>query len=88
MKISRMKKGEWSKIRAFFDLETDEGFNIKGFKLIEGIEGMFVGFPSQQNKDGEYKDTIFADKTLKQQVNKLALDFYSNDKSNDSDVPF
>lgn len=83
-----MKKGEWSKIRAFFDLETDEGFNIKGFKLIEGIEGMFVGFPSQQNKDGEYKDTIFADKTLKQQVNKLALDFYSNDKSNDSDVPF
>tara|TARA_B100001939_G_scaffold320845_1_gene310027 strand:+ start:2992 stop:3258 length:267 start_codon:yes stop_codon:yes gene_type:complete len=88
MKISRMKKGEWSKIRAFFDLETDEGFNIKGFKLIEGIEGMFVGFPSQKNKDGEYQDTIFADKTLKQQVNKLALDFYSNDKSNDSDVPF
>tara|TARA_X000001388_G_scaffold76317_1_gene73333 strand:- start:2994 stop:3260 length:267 start_codon:yes stop_codon:yes gene_type:complete len=88
MKISRMKKGEWSKIRAFFDLETDEGFNIKGFKLIEGIEGMFVGFPSQKNKDGEYQDTIFADKTLKQQVNKLALEFYSNDKSNDSDVPF
>ena len=83
-----MAKGEWSKIRAFFDLETDEGFNIKGFKLIEGIEGMFVGFPSQKNKDGEYQDTIFADKTLKQQVNKLALDFYSNDKSNDSDVPF
>ena len=38
-----MNKGEWGKIKAFFDLRTDEGFVIKGFKLIHGINGLFVG---------------------------------------------
>ena len=39
-----MKKGEWGKIKAFFDLETEEGFTMKGFKLVQGINGLFVGF--------------------------------------------
>ena len=29
MEISRMTKGEWNKIRAFFDLQSEEGFTIK-----------------------------------------------------------
>ena len=45
MKISRMKKGEWGKVVAFFDVETEEGFIIKGFKLVNH-DGLFVGFPS------------------------------------------
>ena len=89
MKISRMTKGEWNKVRAFFDLESEEGFTIKGFKLVNGNDGMFVGFPSQKNNDGEYQDTIFADKMLRQKVNKLALDYYNDDSSNSSEnVPF
>ena len=57
LKIERMNKGEWGKIKAFFDLRTDEGFVIKGFKLIHGINGLFVGNPSQKGNDGEYYDT-------------------------------
>ena len=95
MKISRMAKGEWSKIRAFFDLETSDGFTIKGFKIVEGSSGLFVGFPNQKNKDGEYNDTIFASKELKQKVNKLALDYYNqggsanqSGSSQSDDIPF
>ena len=89
MKISRMNKGDWGKVKAFFDLETQDGFTIKGFKIIEGANGMFAGFPSQQNKDGEYNDTIFADKTLKQKVNQLALEHYNQSGSSQSDdIPF
>ncbi len=92
MKISRMSKGEWNKVKAFFDLQTEEGFTLKGFKLVEGASGMFVGFPSQKNKDDEYQDTIFADKTLRQKVNQLALEHYNNDSSatlnNTDDIPF
>ena len=89
MKISRMNKGDWGKVKAFFDLETEDGFTIKGFKIIEGANGMFAGFPSQQNKDGEYNDTIFADKTLKQKVNQLALEHYNQSGSSQSDdIPF
>ena len=35
MKIDRMNRGDWGKIKAFFDLITTDGFTIKGFKLIE-----------------------------------------------------
>ena len=91
MKISRMHKGDYGKVRAFFDLETEEGFTIKGFKVVQGSDGLFVGFPSQKDKEGEYNDTIFADKTLKQKLNQLALDYYSrvgSSKSDEDDLPF
>ncbi len=74
-----MNKGEWGKIKAFFDLETEEGFTMKGFKLVQGMHGLFVGFPSQKGGDEEYYDTIWADKELKDTVNKLAIDYYGQD---------
>ena len=91
MKISRMTKGEWGKVRAFFDLETEEGFTIKGFKVVQGIDSLFVGFPSQKDKEGEYQASTYADKTLKQKLNQLALDYYSrvgSSKSDEDDLPF
>ncbi len=94
MKIVRMKKGSWGKVKAFFDLETEDGFTIKGFKIVEGIDGEFVGFPSQKNNDGEYHDTVFADKDLKEQVKELAISEYDNpseiqvDKEPVEELPF
>ena len=90
MEVSRMTKGSWGKIRAFFDLTTKEGFTIKGFKLVEGIDGLFVGFPSQKSGD-EYKDTVYADQALKQKVNEVALSYYNGDVEAAhplKDVPF
>ena len=98
MKIERMNKGSWGKIKAFFDLQTEDGFTIKGFKMVEGTNGMFVGFPSQKNNDDEYHDTVWADKDVKDQVTELAKREYENPSErqadqelpvmNDEDVPF
>ena len=74
-----MNKGSWGKIRAFFDLRTEEGFTMKGFKLVEGINGLFVGFPSQKGSDDEYHDTIWADRDLKDQVTQMAIKTYGQD---------
>ena len=91
-----MNKGSWGKIRAFFDLQTEDGFTIKGFKLVEGINGLFVGFPSQKGSDDEYHDTVWADREVKEQVNQLAIKTYgqevmtphgSMDESNDFPPP-
>ncbi|MDB3868542.1 SpoVG family protein [Candidatus Marinimicrobia bacterium] len=79
MKIDRMNKGSWGKIRAFFDLRTEEGFTMKGFKLVEGINGLFVGFPSQKGSDDEYRDTIWAERELKDQVTQMAVKVYGQD---------
>ena len=79
MKIERMNKGNWGKLRAFFDLKTSDGFVIKGFKIVEGINGLFVGMPSVQNKEGEYYDSVFADKDLRDELEKLAIREYGQD---------
>ena len=81
MKIERMNKGSWGKVRAFFDLTTTEGFIIKGFKIIEGINGLFVSMPSQKSNDGEYYDSVFATKELREKLNKTALDHYGSNYS-------
>ena len=92
MKIERMNKGSWGKIKAFFDLTTDDGFTIKGFKLVEGINGLFVGFPSQKGSDEEYHDTVWAEKEVKDQVIELAKREYESEQSSpvmsDEEVPF
>ena len=74
-----MNKGSWGKIRAFFDLQTEDGFTLKGFKLVEGINGLFVGFPSQKGSDDEYHDTVWADRDIKEEVNQLAIKIYGQE---------
>ena len=74
-----MTKGSWGKIRAFFDLQTQEGFTLKGFKLVEGINGLFVGFPSQKGNDDEYRDTVWAERDLKDELAQLAIQEYGQE---------
>ena len=84
MKISRMNTGNWGKVRAFFDLTTKDGFTIKGFKLIEGINGLFVSMPSQKGNDDEYYDTVWIDsKQLREELATLAISEYQNPSSSE-----
>ena len=87
MKIERMNKGDWGKIVAFFDLTTEDGFTIKGFKLVEGTNGKFVGFPSQKNSEGEYHDTVWAEKEVKAMVNDIAIKEYESSTEQEQSPP-
>ncbi|MBI89563.1 MAG: hypothetical protein CMG60_05690 [Candidatus Marinimicrobia bacterium] len=84
MKIERMNKGSWGKVRAFFDVMTEEGFTIKGFKIIEGINGLFVSMPSQKGKEEEYFDTVYVAQELREELNQLALQTYGMNDSPDN----
>ena len=89
MNIERMNKGQWGKVRAFFDLSTSDGFTIKGFKIIEGINGLFVSMPSQKGKnqqgEDEYYDSVWVEsKTLREDLNKLAIDAYNGSQYMDT----
>ena len=81
MKVSRMNpfKGS-SKTVAFFDVETEEGINIKGFTLVEGSNGLFVGVPSEKGKDDKYYDRVYLPKELKEQLTKMAISMYNEVK--------
>ena len=75
MEIARMTKGDWGKIRAFFDVKI-QGMTIKGFKLIEGISGMFVGVPSVKKEDDSYDNIVIIDKDVIVDLQKIANDYY------------
>ena len=85
MKIERMNKGNWGKLRAFFDVQTDEGFTIKGFKIVEGINGLFISPPSQKGKDDEYYDTVFIAPELREELNHTAIQHYGMAEDNSPD---
>ena len=87
MKIDRMNSGSWGKIKAFFDLITEDGFTLKGFKLVEGISGLFVGFPSQKGSDDEYHDTVWADKAIRIKLTELAIKHYEEVTEQEQEVP-
>ena len=83
-----MNKGSWGKVRAFFDVMTEEGFTIKGFKIIEGINGLFVSRPSQKGKDDEYFDTVYVPQELSAELNQLALQQYGMENSTPDNFNF
>ena len=87
MKIERMNKGSWGKVKAFFDLQTEDGFTIKGFKLVEGANGLFVGFPSQKGNDDEYHDTVWVEKEVRDQVIELAKREYESSTEQEQSPP-
>tara|TARA_R100000655_G_scaffold4394_2_gene14096 strand:- start:2136 stop:2390 length:255 start_codon:yes stop_codon:yes gene_type:complete len=78
MKIDKMTKGSWGKIRAYFSVEVS-GFTMKGFKLIEGMNGLFAAPPSQKDEDGKYNNTVFIEKETLNTLTKMAIKEYGAD---------
>jgi len=81
MKVLNMKLSSGSGgVKAFFDVETSEGFVIKGFKVAEGKNGLFIGVPSEQDKNDKtkYWDRVQMPKEVKDQLTNLALQEYNN----------
>ena len=44
------------KLRGFASITLDDCFVIRGLKIIEGGNGMFVAMPNRKRKDGTYQD--------------------------------
>lgn len=87
MKIVRMNKmnNPSSKTSAFFDVETDDGIIIKGFRIVNGSNGLFISLPDQRGKDGKFYDTVILPKEMKDSLEKIALEEYNNmQKQNDT----
>ncbi len=74
MRITDMKPSQFpGNTKAFFKVETEEGFVIDGFKVMDGKNGLFVSPPSRKGGD-KYYDTVTMSRDLKQTLTQLALD--------------
>jgi stage V sporulation protein G len=76
MRILNMRAAEKEgAIKAFFRVETEDGFLIDGFKVVEGKNGLFVSLPSK--KVGEkFIETVTVPGELRDPLTRMALDEY------------
>ena len=65
-----------SKIKAFCDVSVGD-FIVKGLKVLEGKNGLFLSMPQEKSKDGKWYNTFFpATKEARQLLTDLVLEAY------------
>lgn len=63
--------------RASASVNLNGSFAIRGLKIMEGANGLFVSMPSQRTGNGEYKDICFpCTKEARMQLNEAVLHAY------------
>ena len=67
-----------SSMRAYADIIFNDVVLIKGFRVLSSKSGgLFVVFPSQKGKDGQYRDTVeFKSEELKSELRSTILEAY------------
>jgi stage V sporulation protein G len=74
--MNKLDSNTAGKVAAFVDLQTDDGIILKGFRLVDGSNGLFLSAPDQKGKDGKYYENVILPKELKEQAEKLAISEY------------
>ena len=81
-------------LKAMASITIDNCFVIKGIKIIEGKNGLFMGMPTYKTAKGDYKDICFTiTKEAREQITNAILKEYNGETKqeeiiNDSDLPF
>jgi stage V sporulation protein G len=66
------------KLKAFVNITFDDVFVVRGLKVIQGRQGLFVCMPSRRMNDGTYKDIAHPiDNAFREHIEKLILDKYN-----------
>lgn len=76
-RISKLTNKSGSKTEAFFDIQTDDGIVIKGFRIVNGANGLFISSPDEKGKDGKYYETVILPKEIRETVQKLAIEEFN-----------
>ncbi|MFA4843214.1 MAG: SpoVG family protein [Candidatus Omnitrophota bacterium] len=65
-----------SKLKAFADIAIGD-FVIKGFRVVQGEKGLFLGFPQEKGKDGKWYNVLCPKtKEARQDLTDLVLSAY------------
>ena len=65
------------KLKAFADVAISDLFLIKGLRIVDGKNGLFVGMPREQGKDGQWYQTVFPlSEEVKSQLDEIVLQAY------------
>ena len=67
--------------KAFFDISISDAFVVKGLRIIEGKEGLFVCMPREEGKNGKWYNTVIPlRRDVKEHIDKIAMEMYEDGK--------
>lgn len=65
-------------LKAFCDVAIGEGLVIRGLRVVEGREGLFVAMPRQLGKNGKWYDSVvLRNDALRRRVFQSVLDAFA-----------
>ena len=68
--------------KAFCDVSICDEFLVKGFRVVEGKEGLFVGLPRESGKDGKWYDRVMLlTDEVREELKAAVLSAYENSQS-------
>lgn len=71
-----------SATKAFCDLLILDTFLVKGLRVVEGSDGLFVSMPREQGRDGKWYDTFYpVSKEMRKGLEELVLEGYNESQS-------
>jgi len=84
VKVNTIKSPK-GKVVAFGSLVIDEVFEVNGFRIVDGANGLFVSPPQHKGKDREGNDTYFDDarflgdnrEDIRDEIYKTFIDSYT-----------
>ncbi len=67
--------------KAFCDLLVLDSFLVKGLRVVQGKEGLFVSMPREQARDGKWYDTFHpVSKEVRKGLEELVLESFSTEE--------
>ena len=58
-KVTRLHKFNEGATKAICDVSISDEFLMKGFRIVDGKNGLFVGVPREKGKDGKWYNSVF-----------------------------
>jgi len=69
-------KGEGA-VKAYASVSLDNEFVVKGLKVLEGENGLWVSMPSRKGKDGSFQDVFHpSSREAREKIVNAVLDAY------------
>ncbi len=76
VRMHRFDGDAGSKLKAFADIAVGD-FVIKGFRVMQGEKGLFLGFPQEKGKDGKWYNVFWPKtKEARQDLSEVVLAAY------------
>ncbi|MGN1339286.1 MAG: SpoVG family protein [Oscillospiraceae bacterium] len=76
VKITRLGTPD-SNVKAYVSATIGNCFAVRGMKLVEGKNGLFLSMPNYQKRDGSYTDVCFPTTAeFRQRLNNAAVAAY------------